>query len=436
MARRPTSSAPPLAEKASPAALRVVRPATRWAVDSRRVPLASDWDAADVLSALRSHADGQFRASALLADWITQSDAVAAPLDALRRSVLGLPFRVDPAPLVAPEDTERATELAGALARAWGKIAPRGVVAEVLRWVALMGFAVCERRWRLDPRAGRWTFALKVWHPSYVRYDWPTERFVVSTTAGEEAIEPGSSRWFVVQDLDASRPWMSGGVRPLAVLALIAWWLDRDGARWAERHGLPPIGAKVPLSEWDSPKTDAFLLELEQLGTEPIVRLPQDETGHGFDLEWKELKNQEAWKGFLEGHRDLRARAATVLLGQPLSTQAGVGGSGSYALGRVHAQVRQDVIESYVGVLGTLREHASRWLTWVNDEPDPARAEDLAPAPVWDAAIPTDTNAVALGQRARAEAVAAWRAAGVDVDAEAEARACGMTVREAPRAQP
>ena len=172
----------------------------------------------------------------------------------------------------------------------------------------------------------------------------------------------------------------------------------------------------------------ALATRLEQLGTEPIVRLPQDETGHGFDLEWKELKNQEAWKGFLEGHRDLRARVATVLLGQPLSTQAGVGGSGSYALGRVHAQVRQDVIESYVGVLGTLREHASRWLTWVNDEPDPARAEDLAPAPVWDAAIPTDTNAVALGQRARAEAVAAWRAAGVDVDAEAEARACGMTV--------
>lgn len=405
----------------------------RWSQGARQVPQLSTWDAEDVLAALRSHVGGTFRTSALLADWIAQSDAVSAPLQALQRSILGLPVVVGPSPLAA--DPALASALATPAATEWGEIMPRGVAAEVVRWCALMGFCVVERRWRLDPTDGRWTVSLRPVHPCWVRWDWGAERFIVSTATGEERVEPGlGTRYAVFVDLDASRPWMGGGVLSLGILALLAWWCDRDGARWGERHGLPPIGAKVPMSEWDSPKTDRFIADLAELGSEPIIRLPIDtQTGHGFDLEWKELANQEAWKGFLEGGRDIRTRAATVILGQPLTTQAGVSGSGSYALGRVHAQVRQDVMESYAALLSGAREHTLVPLAWLNDTPDQRAASHVAPVVTYDASPPADQLAAATASQARAVAVSAWLAAGVQVDAAAEARAAGMILRGPPK---
>lgn len=402
------------------------RTSTRWTTGNRQVPALSVWDAEDVLSALRAHTTGTFRTSALLADWIAQSDAVSAPLQALQRSILGLPFSVE-----AADGSAIASALAARYGVEWGDIFPRGVASEVIRWCALLGFCVVERRWHLDPIEGRWTVRPRVVHPSWVKWSWSADRFIVSTSDGEEIAEPGlGTRYAVFVDLDASRPWMSGAILPLGILALIAWWSDRDGARWGERHGLPPIGAKVPMDQWDSPKTDAFIDALSELGTEPIVRLPTDtKTGHGFDLEWKELKNQEAWKGFLEGGRDVRTRAATMLLGQPLTTQAGVGGSGSYALGQVHAQVRADVMESYALLLGTGREHLLAPLVWLNDEADPRTAKKITPRPRYDATPPTDHLAEASASLVRADAVTAWRNAGADVDVNAEAIAAGMILR-------
>lgn len=397
----------------------------------RQVPTLSEWDAEDVLSALQAHAQGQFRASAMLADYLGQSDAVAGVLDTLRRSVVGLPFDV-----VAPQDTpdpERSARIARQFRRAWRRVLSRGAAAEVVKWASLMGFCVCERVYRLDPRSGRWSVRLKPWHPMFTRWDWQRGCFVVLTSMGEELVTEDSQKWCLFTDLEESRPWMSGAVRCIGILALICWWLDRDGTRWSERHGLPPLGAKVPMAESEGPRADRFLADLEDLGSEPIMRLPQgDKDSPSFDIEWKELKNATAWQGFLEPGRDVRARVATVLIGQPLTSTAGVGGSGSYGLGKVHAVVRQDVIESYAALLGTTREHAV--LPWMrlNETADRDEAEAIAPCPTYDASPPADAKAAAEASRARAEMVTAWRNAGVDVDVEAEAKLAGVTFRAAP----
>ncbi len=394
----------------------------------RQVPTLSAWDAEDVLAALRAHAAGNFRASALLADYLGQSDAVAGVLDTLRRSVVGLPFDV-----TVPADTPDPTRSA-ALARDWRCRWPhtlsRGAAGEILKWSCLMGFAVCERVWRLDPRTGLWDVRLKPWHPTFMRWDWQRGCVVVSTQEGEEYVTTDNPKWCLFTDIEESRPWMSGAVRPIGILALIVWWLDRDGARWSEKHGLPPLGAKVPMEQSEDPRTDRFLSDLEDLGTEPIMRLPQGSNGAAsFDIEWKELKNATAWQGFLEPGRDVRSRIATVMLGQPLTTTAGVGGSGSYALGRVHASVRQDVMESYAALLGTARAHAIvPWMT-VNETPDRRLADALAPVPVYDAAPPADAKADAEASRAEADAVRAWEDAGVPVDAVALAKARGLPLR-------
>lgn len=407
-----------------------------WATTARQVPALSVWDAEDVLAALRDHVQGKFRLSAQLADWMAQSDAVSAPLQALQRSILGLPVEIS-APTDAP-DPLMADALRARFGSEWAALMPRGVASEVIRWCALMGFCVVERAWRLDPIEGRWTVTLKAVHPHWVKWQNAMERFVVSTATGDVVVEPGlGTRYAVFVDLDASRPWMSGAILPLGILALLAWWSDRDGARWSERHGLPPIGAKVPMNDWDSPRTAAFMSALEELGSEPIIRLPTDiNTGKGFDVEWKELKNQEAWRGFLEQGRDVRTRAATMILGQPLTTQAGVQGSGSYALGRVHAQVRQDVMESYAGMLSTAREHVVIPLVWLNDEGDRRIAKRLAPVVLYNAAPPADAKLTAEASAAKAKAARAWQDAGVQIDATALAVADGMPVITASGSAP
>lgn len=400
----------------------------------RQVPTLSEWDAEDVLAALQAHAQGQFRASAQLADYLGQSDAVVGVLDALRRSVVGLPFDV-----TAPEDSPdaaRSTRLALELRRAWPRMMSRGTAAEVVKWCALMGFAICERVWRLDPRTGRWSVKLKPWHPCYCRFDWARGCFVVSTSTGEEDVTPDSSKWCLFTDLEETRPWMSGAVRAIGILALICWWLDRDGSRWSEKHGLPPLGAKVPMAQSEDPRTDRFLSDLEDLGTEPIMRLPQGEKDQAsFDIEWKELKNATAWQGFLEPGRDVRSRIATVVLGQPLTTTAGVGGSGSYALGKVHSVVRQDVIESYALLLGTARQHAVMPWMRINETTDTLEAEALAPCPTWDASPPADAKADAETSEARARAIKAWQETGVAVDATKDARDHGVPVSSEVKAQ-
>ncbi len=393
----------------------------------RQVPSLSEWDAEDVLAALRAHVAGEFRASAQLADHLGQCDAVAGVLDTLRRTVVGLPFDLAP-PLDTP-DPGRSTRLATELRRAWPRMLSRGAAAEIVKWSALMGFAIAERVWRLDPVTGRWSCRLKPWHPVFTRWDWTRGCFAVQTETGTEYVTPDSQKWCLFTDIEESRPWMSGAVRPLGILTLIAWWLDRDGARWSERHGLPPLGAKVPMSQSEGPRVDRFLSDLEDLGTEPIMRLPQGEQGAAsFDIEWKELKNATAWQGFLEPGRDIRSRVAIVLVGQPLTSQAGVGGSGSYALGKVHSGVHQQVVESYAHLLGTARAHLVVPWVRVNETGSRRDAELIAPAPTWDAAPPADAKADAESSEARARAVKAWQETGVPVDALAEAKADGVIV--------
>lgn len=401
----------------------------------RQVPSLSEWDAEDVLAALRAHVGGQFRLSAQLADYLGRSDAVAGVLDTLRRTVVGLPFDLVP-PLDTP-DLARSERLAAELRRAWPRMLSRGAAAEVVKWSALMGFCIAERVWRLDPATGRWGVKLKPWHPMFSRWDWQRGCFAVLTETGEEYVTPDSQKWALFTDLEESRPWMTGGVMPIGILALIAWWLDRDGARWSERHGLPPLGAKVPMAQSEDPRTDRFLSDLEDLGSEPIIRLPTGEQGAAsFDIEWKELKNATAWQGFLEPGRDIRSRIATVLVGQPLTSQAGVGGSGSYALGKVHAGVRQDVVESYALLLGTARAHLVVPWVRINETGSQREAELVAPFSIWDAAPPADAKADAESAKAWAEAVKAWRDAGADVDVIAEARDAGMRLAAAPGPSP
>jgi len=391
------------------------------------VPVLVDWDVVDVREALRLHELGVFRMSGLLADHMGRNDRIQSVLRTRMYAALSLPFAM------APTEAPGSDALALRLTPRWKRMMSRSVAASVIRDCALMGFCICQRIWTRDERTGEWGVTLKRWHPCWIRWDWTLQVFVIQTREGPEYCPPDSSnpRWALFVELDDDRPWMAASIRSLAIPFLIVNWADRDWARWSEKHGLPPLGAKVPNDQRNSKSTERFLDELQELATEPSIMLPQFGQGEAsFDIEWKELKNWQSYEGFqaLADRQD--KRFAITLLGQNLTTDVT---GGSYAAATAHQLVRQDYLEADALLIsGGGRQHLTVPWTVVNVDPDPIAAEALAPCPTWDPTPPEDAKLSAETSTANANAAKAWREAGASVDANAEAKKAGVTLAAAP----
>lgn len=390
-----------------------------------RVPVVDAWDVVDVRDAMRDHAEGIFRNSALLVDAMGAQDRIGGVLDTRINAVLAMPYAL----LAAADASETAQRAAEILRPRWSRTVTRGARAGAARWLVTMGFVVCHRVWERDRRTGLWNVRLVPWHPTWVRWNHATGTYHVQTTAGiEEAPPDGSNpRWCVIPLLDEERPWMQGAVRRLALPYLIISWAYRDWARWSEKHGLPPLGARVPNEERFRQATDRFLDDLQQLASEPTILLPLAPDGKiAFDLEWKELKNWQSYQGFQDLAKAQETNVAIVLLGQNLTTEVQ---GGSYAAAQAHLLVRRDFLTTTATALddGERRWLAVPW-TRANIEADPIAAEQIAPCPTTDTAPPVDAKTAAETSKAEADAVTAWRAAGAPVDVLGAARRAGMTL--------
>ena len=351
----------------------VLRPA---AMAPTSVPTLDEWDVVDVRNALRQHEQGHWARSALLADHMMRNDRIMGVFNALALGVISLPWSVQP----AEGSTDRT--LADAAATDLRAVLPRHHAGQVLQDVTFAGLSVCQRHYHLEPD-GRWRITLEPWHLSWCRWDDTRRAVVVQTATGHEyaPLDNSDPRWFIFRDLGGDRPWMMGAVRALAIPYLIVTWADRDWARWSEKHGLPPLGAKVPLGERFAKSTAQFLEDLQELATEPTILLPQGPDGQVFDLDWKELKNWQSYQGFRDLAERQNPRIAIVLVGQNLSTEVQ---GGSFAATQAHMVVRQDVLAARALLLSTgVYEAAALPAHRLNvTEVEPERT---APRPVWDA---------------------------------------------------
>lgn len=388
------------------------------------VPVMDEWDVEDVRRALRAHEQGDFRDSALLVDQMGRQDRIAGVLGTRVNAVLSMPFA-----LAAADAGEAAQAAAAALRPRWSRMVTRGSRAGACRWLVMMGFVVCQRVWERDPRTGLWDVRLVPWHPAFVLWDHARDVYTVQTTGGVEDCPPDGSnpRWCVIPLLDEERPWMQGALRALAIPFLIIQWAYRDWSRWSEKHGLPPLGARVPSDERFAAATAQFLDDLQQLASEPTILLPLGVDGKpAFDLEWKELKNWQSYQGFMDLAKCQETNVAIVLLGQNLTTEVQ---GGSYAAIKGHELVRRDYLTGTAQPLdeGERRFVAVPW-TRCNVEADPIRADEIAPRPSTDTDPPADEKTKAETSKAKAEEVKAWQEAGVAVDAEAMAKASGVAL--------
>lgn len=366
------------------------------------------WTVPAVRAALLAHELGDFSASAQLGDQLRRDDRIFATLDTRVLGALGLPYST------LPSDETDARSDAEKIARRvhswWFRAFPESVLADVLRLVDIMGFAIGELLWHeewvptsrnlgvyeLRPR-------LRIHHPQFVRHDATRDAWFLLTEEGEVCITPGDGRWVLFAH-GTDRPWMNGALRALALPWLIRTFGRRDWARRSEIDGIGVKKAKTPASI--APEVlDKFLAQVRALGAESTLVLPD---GYDFSIDANQLSAAEGFSRLI-GACDTAITLA--LLGANLPTEAKSGGS--FALGKVQAEAQLDRLEADVQMLGTVcreqivkpwgRFNVERW------------ADELAPWPFWDPTPPANLKDRAAALLTASQAITTLHRIGVEV---------------------
>lgn len=386
----------------APRALRPLSPSvwTKWAVNTVR-------------RALLSHEHGTFEESALLCDHLRRDDRIFATLDTRVLGALGLPYKT-----CASEDLPSAADCEAIAKRVdgwWFRCIPPAVLADVLRWVILIGFCVGElvwsEEWIADTRnVGHYELRprLKIHHPQFVTHD-DVRGWQLQTVDGPVAITPGDGRWVLFAQ-GTERPWMNGAVRALAIPWLVRTFGRRDWSRRSEIDGIGVRKAVTPAENVDKAVLEKFLAQIRNLGAEQTVVLPQ-----GYDLSLYS-NTASAADGFsrLVGAQDLSI--TLVLLGANLPTDAK---GGSYALGVVQLGAQLDRLEADVEVVSTTsRYQIVRPWGRFNVE---GWVDELAAWPEWDATPPALTKDKATALLTASQALTTLHKLGVDVTPQLEA---------------
>ena len=373
----------------------------------RDIPAVSttvDWTVEAVRSALDGHMSGQFAASAQLCDAMVGDDRIHSALGSRVGALFGLPTLYEGAD----------AEVVEAWRVAWETGATPEVQADAARWCHLMGFALVELLW--DTESPRWQPYLKVWHPQFARWDVMTRTYRIATLDGEVECTPGGGRWLVLAPY-GERSFMFGAVRALALPWLLRNFAYRDWARYSERHGMPMIKANVPEMASSDDK-DAFVAALRTMGSEAVVRLPENLDGSKFDVTLLEA-TANTWQGFLSLISKCDTAITLTLQWQNLTTEIK---EGSNAAARVHADVKQTAVEFDDRTLSQAigSQVARVFVEWNFGAGRPV------PVTRHDTSVTEDHEAAARVLESLSRSVSSLTAAGVQVDAPALALAYGV----------
>ncbi len=266
-----------------------------------------------------------------------------AVLGTRRRQVSQLAVTVEPADDSADAETD------AALVRAWAERSElEDELFDMLDAVA-KGFSVMEIIWEVS--ASQWTPGrLEYRLPRWFRFDERTGSRLLLRDAGARGgwaeLEPG--KFVVHRHAAKSGVPIRGGV---ARAACWAWMFKsyslRDWVRFVEAYGQP-----LRLGKYDrnanAEERDILLRAVTDIAADAAAIVPLD-----MQIEFISAGGSGGGSGSGSGaayYADLLAyldaQISKAILGQTLTTDAGTGGSGSYALGRVHDDVRHDIERS------------------------------------------------------------------------------------------
>jgi len=223
----------------------------------------------------------------------------------------------------------------------------------------LKGFAVCELMWEI--RGGR--IVLSDFRPR------AQHRFAFDDAGQLRLLTPESpvdgeplpERKFVVFAYGSK----TGSPYGLGLGSKLYWpiWFKKHGLKYwmvfAERFGAPTVIGKYPPGA--SAEQQAALLEaIGAIQQETGIKIPDT-----MRIELLEATRSSSVNTYAELLAYTNAEVSKVVLGQTLTTQEG--SSGSYSLGKVHAEVRADIIRADAAALAeTLTRSVVCWLCEFN----------------------------------------------------------------------
>lgn len=363
-----------------------------------------DWTPAMLRSALTLADAGTLRMAADLCEALKGDGRVRAALGQRTLGLLRLPLEFD-----AAKQVEKA------IGEDWYEAFPEHELAQLHDWGTLLGVGLGELVWKKSG-SGRDIPRLKVWHPRWLRFDWPTREWMLTVDGGSEIqVTAGDGRWILYTPGGANRPWVNGAWRAVARAWLLKTYSVGDWARYDEVHGAPQRVATAP-QDASKEKRKEVAADIAEMGADTAIALPA-----GYDLKLVEATSR-SWETFRESIGWACTEIAIAILGQNLTTEVQ---GGSYAAAGVHGKVAQHLVEADAETESTaIREQALSWWAQYN-----FGLRDLAPWPRRKTEQPEDKKATADAQRATAEAIKALRDAGLDVDAEAMAEKAGVPLK-------
>lgn len=368
------------------------------------VTVSTGWEPYSVRLALAQLVTGIFELPAQLVDSVTGDSRVQAALSSRVGGLLGRPvdFQIPKRHV----DSAAARECAEAFEDAWPVMAAESFLGELQKWAVLLGFGIGTNRWDMSGEYA--TPHPSVWHPRFSYYHWTYRCYVAMTQDGQEPIVGGDGTWILHAPRGEYRGWMNGAIRAIA-----PWWLGRnyalrDWMRWSERHGFPIILAKTPAAG-DPVQVAQFRAACANLGQESVAQLPQGNDGvNSYGLDLLEAKIL-SWDGFGALISACDSEITLSLLAQNLTTEVK---EGSFAAARVHADVRQSLLEADARALSsTIYQQLARPFAWMN-----FGNADLAPRVVWNVKPYEDDLTAAQTMLAITQALVNLKNAGHEVE--------------------
>jgi phage gp29-like protein len=134
------------------------------------------------------------------------------------------------------------------------------------------------------------------------------------------------------------------------------WWVT-----FAEKYGMPYIVGKMPRNTLDSEREN-MKDQLEGMVMDAVAVITDDSAVEFIEPSGKTASG-DLYKQLIN---ECDQSISKAILGQTLTTDGNQGGAGSYALGKVHSGVREDIVLSDKKIVEKTHNQLIKWITEIN----------------------------------------------------------------------